>query len=134
MKDRDQQAMWNAYSKPKQLNESGGYSPGRVAGSSIPFPDGRGEHGDAVKPTGWEGEGYGEMDIEELAGLRLADKVEALNAMVRTAPMDEQDEYELNRKLFAALELMHDSFLRANQDKDKPEDPNNPLNSLEPDQ
>lgn len=60
----------------------------------------------------WSGEGYEEMDIEELAGLSLSDKIEALNAMSRSAPMDEQDEYELNRKLFAALELMHDAFLR----------------------
>lgn len=60
----------------------------------------------------WSGEGYEEMDINELAGLNLSDKIKALNAMVRSAPMDEQDEYELNRKLFAALELMHDAFLR----------------------
>lgn len=60
----------------------------------------------------WSGEGYEEMDIDELAGLSLSDKIEAINAMSKSAPMDEQDEYELNQKLFAALELMQNAFLR----------------------
>lgn len=90
--------------------------------NNIPAPTG-GQHPDeehigkmpgemGMDQNQWSGEGYEEMDIEELAGLSLSDKIEALNAMSRSAPMDEQDEYELNRKLFAALELMHDAFQR----------------------
>ena len=90
--------------------------------NNIPSPTG-GQHPDeehigkmpgevGMDQNQWSGEGYEEMDIEELAGLSLSEKIEALNAMSRSAPMDEQDEYELNRKLFAALELMHDAFLR----------------------
>ena len=90
--------------------------------NNIPSPSG-GQHPDGelkdkmpgemgMDQNQWSGEGYEEMDIEELAGLSLSDKIEALTAMARSAPMDEQDEYELNRKLFAALELMHDAFSR----------------------
>ena len=132
MKDKDQQAMWNAYSKPKQLNESGGYSPGRVQGSSIPFPDGRGEHEAPEQKSGWSDEGYQELTIDELAGLELGEKLQALKSMMHTAPLDEQDKYELNRTLLAALELCQDAFLRSRQGE--PEDPSNPLNSLEPEQ
>ena len=64
----------------------------------------------------YSNEGYEEMDIEELSGLSLSDKIEALTSMVQSAPMDEQDEYELNRTLFTALEMLHDSFLRNNPD------------------
>lgn len=60
----------------------------------------------------YSNEGYEEMSVEELAGLSLSDKIEALTSMTRSAPMDEQDEYELNRTLFSALEMLHDTFLR----------------------
>lgn len=40
-------------------------SPGRVSGSNIPFPDGRGEHQDAM----WSSEGVEEMEPMELLDL-----------------------------------------------------------------
>ena len=60
----------------------------------------------------WSGQGYEEMTVDELSSLSISDKIEAISAMSKSAPMDEQDEYELNRTLFAALELMQDAFLR----------------------
>lgn len=57
-------------------------------------------------------QGYEEMSIEELGGLSLSEKIQAIQGMVLSAPMNDEDEYELNRTLFSALEMLHDSFLR----------------------
>lgn len=68
----------------------------------------------------YSNEGFEEMSVEELAGLSLSDKIEALASMARAAPMNDEDEYELNRTLFSALETLHDTFLRDSPDGNFP--------------
>lgn len=55
--DLDTRLLWEQYN-----------SPGRQGGGSIPFPDGRGEMQtpENEEPSGWSGEGFEELALDEL--------------------------------------------------------------------